>query len=199
MNSIEELVRGLKPVRPAPSFLGAAGVWTIVTLVQSAAALLVRQPMKEHTPVIVLAGLGLTLATGYIALGSASPHEFALSRRFRWLSVLWPAPVLVSLMYLPLPTGALLLTPLCVVASVLWSLPASVVLIYFFARGYPLRPLHSAFLAGLAAASLGALAQNIVCVQIGGIHRLVSHVLPALFFVAGATPIFRLWIRSQRT
>ncbi len=183
MSSIEDLVRDLKPVVPAPSPLRLSLYWTVFCLTLIAVALVLRQPGRPFTVWIELAQFAFTLLCGFTALASSSPHEIRASRRLLPVAALWPLPVIVSIFFIP----TLIRAPVyfvCVAASVAWSLPAFFFLTWLLRKGFLLRPAHSFSLVALAAACLGALAQHIVCVEPGGEHRLFSHVVPAALFGA---------------
>ncbi|MBL8019329.1 MAG: DUF1109 family protein [Leptospirales bacterium] len=194
MNSIEDLLQDLKPVKRAPSTARLIVIWTLFCAVFLGLAFLIRQPLKPHTPIIIFVHLFLSLAAGALAIASASPHEIGISRRWRGLVFLWPIPVMGTLLILP-TQPVWFFTLRCILASAAWTLPGMILMIWILRSGFVLRPFHSIMLASLAAASLGALAQNVACVELGGFHRLLSHVLPPALLSALCMTGYRFLIR----
>ncbi|MCE9599324.1 MAG: NrsF family protein [Spirochaetia bacterium] len=183
MNSIEDLVKDLKPVKPAPSTRTFVLLWILFSLAFLGLAFLIRQPFKENTPIVLLLHFVLSLVAAVAALASASPHEFRFSRFLRPFAFLWPLPVVVTILLIP--TRAFwFITPRCILASIAWTIPGMLLMMWFFRKGFVLNPFHSILLGSIAAASLGALAQNIVCVELGGLHRVISHTVPAALVAA---------------
>lgn len=194
MNSIEDLLQDLKPVKPAPSTVRLILIWTLFSVVFLGLAFVIRQPFKAHTPIVILLHLCFSLIAGALSIASASPHGIGISRRWKGLVFLWPIPVIATLLILP-TQPVWFLTPRCILASVAWTFPGMVLMIWLLRSGFVLRPFHSIMLASLAAASLGALAQNVACVELGGFHRLLSHVLPPTLLAALCMTGYRFLIR----
>lgn len=190
MDLIEEILSDLKPVRRSPSFVKLGVIWLAFSLLFLGIAFLIRQPLKPHTPVVLALHFCFSFCAGLLAIVSSSPHQLLVSQRFKFLAFIWPLPVLITIAIIPTPL-AWFFTLRCILASLAWTIPGMLMMLWLLRTGFILRPLHSIVLGSIAAASLGSLAQNIACVELGGLHRLISHTVPVMILAAGIMASYR--------
>lgn len=208
---ITELSADLKPVRrPLPLAL-LTGLWLLLSTCFVVAITGWFGPIRPTAltqlatePRFLLETLLGVLAIGYstvVAFRAAIPG--ALTRRSAMISAglmtLWLANYLVGLVSPALEPSMLGKRPHCVVETLLFGLPLAGLAFLMSRRLYPLRPVYTASLFGLAAGMIPALYMQIACMYMP-LHILTLHILPGLLVavVSALCAYLGLWLRQRR-
>jgi hypothetical protein len=192
MKSVDELIDRLadeaRPVRARSSRLASLGFSTVAALTVLASAVLLglRTDVRALSPspvIVVAAGLMLLVAAsgGFAAIRSARPQVGAPASGSRWaLAALFVLPVAAFVGIAADPSRAAGLAPAAGIACLLLGVAAGfATLLFLFAwqrGGAPVNPNAAAWLSGLAAGAVGALAVTVECPVNGLAHLCVWHV-----------------------
>lgn len=187
-NFIDTLAQEARPVRPRLGSHAAAGLVgvALLTLVAVASLLGLRSDIGAlaPSPLVAISGGLLVLvaaAAGYAAIRSARPQVGAPPSGDRWtLSALLVLPVAALIGILADPSAAAGLSPTtgfaCLTIGIVAGLATLAFLSLWQRGGAPVQPERAAWLSGLAAGAVGALAVTIECPIDGLAHAGIWHV-----------------------
>lgn len=197
---LDSLVADLAPVKPAPDVRLLACLWLLCSALCVVAVTHLVGPIRptalaqlQDSPRFLaemlvggLAAAGLALATFRAAVPGGAGRVLVACASLP--GALWVGGLLVGLVHPALEPSMLGKRDLCFLESFVYALPPLVVALYWQLRLFPLRPGHSAVLAGLAAGALPALYMQIACMYVPA-HILLFHVGPGVA-VGLAAPLF---------
>lgn len=175
VNSIDDLVRDLTPVRPVKPARGMA-VLLLACLAAAAATALafgVRSDLSALAPTGILvlrSGLLLLvgLAAGWAVITSASPAIGRRQEGWRWAlaaGALAPATSLILSLQGGFPANVLTARSagLCLVVSLIAAVAIGAALVFWLKRGAVTELHRAGWLVGLAAGALGTFAYSLHC------------------------------------
>lgn len=206
---IDTLAGDLQPVRPVAARLWQqALLWLALSAAYVALMTALTGPLRPgalqqlaaHPRFLAecLAGVAAILALALVGFRSAIPG--ALSRKAlllaAGLTLVWVLNYVVGLASPTLEPSMLGKRPHCYLETLMLGLPPVLAAIYWQQRLFPLRPLVSAALVGLAAGMLPALYMQVACMYAPG-HILMWHILPGAL-MGGLAPLMLLPVLRYR-
>ncbi len=209
---IVELTRSLEPVEPLASPLVRLLRWTVVSLLISAAGVLVIGP-RADIPIAIrqpafaalaMMALVTSIASAASALVLSVPGaERSPAQRGVPLLVfsVWVMMLIAMLTAGGAPLARLLALPVhaaCMVEIAGFALFPGWALFSMLHRAAPLQVTWSAVLATLAAVTLGAVATQIICPLDDPAHHLAGHVAPVALLTIGIAAARRRSLLWQR-
>ena len=206
---IAELSSGLQPVRRPPSLAVLAGLWLLLGTCFVIAITRWFGPIRPTAlsqlatePRFMLETLlgGLAIAyTAVVAFRASVPG--ALTRRSALIAaglmLAWLANYVIGLVSPALEPSMLGKRPHCVFETLLFGLPPAGLAWLMSRRLYPLRPVYTAALFGLAAGMIPALYMQVACMYMPA-HILTLHILPGLLVAATCALGAYLGLRLRR-
>jgi len=201
---ISNLSRDLAPVSPPPNINRLAIAWFLLSAIFVVAMTHLLGPIRPGAfsqlgsePRFLLEtilGVAAILWTSLLAFRSAVPA--ALSKRFAAtgmvLMVLWLAQYVFGFVSPALEPSVLGKRNQCFFETLAYSLPVILTGLFLIRRLYPLRPMRTALIIGLAAGMLPALYMQLACMYEPS-HILGYHILPGLLMVGAAAGIAAKW------
>ncbi len=206
---LDSLASDLAPVRPAPNLVLLIGSWLLGSLAYVVLSTWILGPLRpgvaaqllDHPRFLFEMSFGL-VAISVLAIAlfrSAIPGR--LTRRMAILAIglvsLWLFNYVAGLLSPALAPSMLGKRPHCLVETLIYAVPPMLAAIYWLHRLYPLRPLRSALLAGLAAGLLPAWYMQLACMY-EPVHILSRHILPGLLVATLAPVLMWLIVRLRR-
>ncbi len=189
---IDRLADDLQPVRSVGPRLGRGTLlWLTLSAVYVAAMTALIGPLRPGAmeqlvthPRFLAECLVGALAIAVLArVGFRSAIPGALSRRAlaiaAGLTLLWLLNYVVGFVSPALEPSMLGKRPHCYLETLILGLPPALAAVYWQHKLFPLRPMLSAALIGLAAGFLPALYMQIACMYAPG-HILMWHILPGM-------------------
>ena len=188
---IAELSSGLAPVRPPPAPGILSGLWLLLgacfviaithwfgPIRATALTQLATEPRFLLETLLGALAIAYTVVTAFrAAIPGAMPRRSALIAV--GLMLLWLANYVFGLVSPALEPSMLGKRPHCVFETLLFGLPLACLAFLMSRRLYPLRPVYTAALFGLAAGMVPALYMQIACMYAPA-HILSMHILPGL-------------------
>ncbi|WP_075999503.1 NrsF family protein [Pseudohalioglobus lutimaris] len=198
---IDKLTDDLQPVRPVGRGLGLGILlWFCLSTayVVTTSSLLgpirpgVLDQLLAHPRFLLETLLGVAAIAILAQAGLRSAVPAALPRH--WLlftlgvTLLWLLNYPLGFFSPSLEPSMLGKRPHCYLETLILALPPALAAIYWQNRLFPLKPLQSAAIAGLAAGMIPALYMQIACMYAPG-HILMWHILPGALMALLAVPI----------
>jgi hypothetical protein len=204
---IAKLTAELKPVKTAPPPLRVAGLWWLGSWVFVIAVTLLTGPLRPgaFVDLATSAQFAAESVLGFLAAALIAAWAFedsipgTRSRGLLYLGLvaaaLWLIAYVVGLQYPALEPSMAGKRPGCALQTLLFATPPLVAGIWLTNRNYfPLAPLRSAALIGLAGAMLPALFMQFACMY-DPLHILRFHILPIPGVVAAG--VIGAWVARR--